>query len=370
MADLSCTLGGVPLRAPFVLASGPISYNADGLYAAWEAGAGAVVTKTIKREKTVNPAPHMAPSGSNGLINCEGWSDLCAEDWIEREIPRAKELGVGVLIANISGSWEDIAWLLPRVTAAGADLVEIGTGYFTPGQLVEIVRRAVEISPVPVIVKINSNWPNMQEVAEACGAAGVSAITAIESAGPVLRLDLAIGRPLLGSGDGFGWVSGAALLPTALKRVSDIARKTKTDIIATGGVMSGADALEMLLAGGAVCGVCTAAILNGPGVFTKLNRELEELLDRYGYGSVKKASRAALPHLEEGAGRGFDGFAFDADKCVGCGVCERVCCYQARRLSGDKQMELDPERCRKCGLCALKCPTGALSLISTEVKHG
>jgi dihydroorotate dehydrogenase len=83
VADLCTKIAGIALGHPILLASGPLSWNADAILRATRAGAGAAVTKTIRRRATVNPIPHIAAAG-DGLLNAEGWSDLDAEDWIER----------------------------------------------------------------------------------------------------------------------------------------------------------------------------------------------------------------------------------------------------------------------------------------------
>ena len=86
MTDLKTSIGGLELRNPFILASGPLSYNGEAILRAHRAGAGAVVTKTISRVPATNPIPHIARV-SGGLLNGEKWSDLPYERWIEREIP-------------------------------------------------------------------------------------------------------------------------------------------------------------------------------------------------------------------------------------------------------------------------------------------
>ncbi len=85
MPDLTATLCGLALKNPLVLASGPLSWNAAAIRRAFDAGAAAVVTKTIRPVATVNPTPHIATAGPGSLLNTEGWSDLPAQQWIEAE---------------------------------------------------------------------------------------------------------------------------------------------------------------------------------------------------------------------------------------------------------------------------------------------
>ena len=104
MANLKTTLCGIEMDNPFVLGSGPLSYGAEGIIAATKAGAGAVVTKTIRREAAINPTPHMALCDGNSILNTEKWSDYPAERWIKEELQKCKEGGVKVLIAGAGGT--------------------------------------------------------------------------------------------------------------------------------------------------------------------------------------------------------------------------------------------------------------------------
>jgi len=79
VSDLTVTLCGIELKNPLILASGPLSWSAAGIRAAFAAGAAAVVTKTIRPQGTVNPAPHITALKRGGLLNTEGWSDLPAK---------------------------------------------------------------------------------------------------------------------------------------------------------------------------------------------------------------------------------------------------------------------------------------------------
>jgi dihydroorotate dehydrogenase len=116
--DLAVELCGLTLANPFVLASGPLSFSAKAIRAAFAAGAGAVVTKTISSRPTINPIPHMADIGQGALLNTEGWSDLTAEAWVDRELPALRERD-GILIASLGHTAADVeAWAGP-VAAAG-----------------------------------------------------------------------------------------------------------------------------------------------------------------------------------------------------------------------------------------------------------
>ena len=188
-----------------------------------------------------------------------------------------------------------------------------------------------------------------ETIARACDEAGADAITAIDSIGPTYRVDITTGRPLIG-GHGYGYMTGAPILPIALRYVHDIAAKTNKDLIGLGGVTNAEAAMEMLMAGATAVGVCTAAIVNGPGVFTQLTENLSKLMDKYGYPDIPSVSGLTLRNgtLEE---KSPADFMFEADKCVHCNRCVTACAYRARSFDEQGNMHVDANQCRVCGLC-------------------
>lgn len=197
-----------------------------------------------------------------------------------------------------------------------------------------------------------------ETIARACDEAGADAITAIDSIGPTYRVDITTGRPLIG-GHGYGYMTGAPILPIALRYVHDIAAKTNKDLIGLGGVTNAEAAMEMLMAGATAVGVCTAAIVNGPGVFTQLTENLSKLMDKYGYPDIPSVSGLTLRNgtLEE---KFPADFVFEADKCVHCNRCVTACAYRARSFDEQENMHADANQCRVCGLCFGMCNKKAI----------
>lgn len=362
MIDLKTTIGGLELENPFILAAGPLSYDGKAILRAHRAGAGAIVTKTVSSVPAENPVPHIAKVG-NGLINGEKWSDLPYERWIEKEIPLAKEGGATV-IASVGLSPEDVAALVRPLVRAGADAIEVVS--YDGKALVPMVREATHQVDVPVFAKVSANWPDVVEVARACLESGATAITAIDSIGPALRIDPQTRTPLLGSG--YGWLTGQAIFPIALRIVSEIALATGAPIVGTGGIWEVDNVLEMVMAGAHAVGICSLAVLRGLKIFFTLARKLSARLDELGYHSLKEVVGVALPPLRkyEWTGSGLPvvskaanaSFVLNEKLCTDCGVCVRICPYRARI----SPHEVDPTACRLCGLCASACPTNALEL--------
>lgn len=329
------------------------------MIAAHEAGAGGVTTKTIRDKKADNPLPHIAFSAPNTMVNAEKWTDFDGKQWVEREIPEAKEAGVFVIgsIGHTPGEAKN--WVHP-VDKAGADIIELVS--YEQETIVEMTRTAKRLSSKPVAVKLSPNWPDPATAAMEVIRAGADALTAMDSVGPVLRIDIRKARPMLGSVNGFGWLTGSAIKPVILRHVAEIAMKTNVPIIGTGGVMNEEDALEMLMAGASAVGICTAPILKGTEYITTLNRKTAGLLKALGYSGIRAVSRAALTNFPKEELFAEPRFEFDPEICTRCLRCVTVCPYDARSLDRDKKMELNMELCRLCGLCASVCPHEALQM--------
>ncbi|HEY3316762.1 MAG TPA: 4Fe-4S binding protein [Bacillota bacterium] len=356
MAELSVNLLGVKLKSPFILSSGPMSYSGEALIRSTKAGAGAVVTKTIRLKKADNPYPHMVRIAPGTLLNAEKWSDIEADEWIMTEIPKAKAAGV-VVIGSVGHTKEEAEALVGPVAEAGCDLIELVA--YDEASMIPMIEAARSKTTLPILAKVSPNWRELPRVAADCRRAGADGVTAGDSFGPTLRLDLDTGRPLLGSDFGFGWLSGSAILPIALRMVAEIALGPGGPIVGVGGVTKAEEALEMLYAGATAVGVCTAAILFGNEVFGKLNDGLAKLLDARGLADPAAASGFSLKHLSPGERLRKLAFSYDPETCTDCGRCQDYCPYGARTVKRPN-MSLDEEVCRHCGYCVSICPPKAL----------
>ena len=359
MADLSVDLCGISLANPFVLASGPLTWNAEAIQAAFAAGAAAAVTKTIRPQATVNPVPHIADAGRGSLLNTEGWSDFSAEEWLQRELPALRGRREGVLIASLGHTPEEVAGLAGPVTEAGPDLLELVS--YRAEDAAPMVAVAKAKTSLPVLIKVTANWPNLLDVVDACLQAGADGVTAIDSIGPTLRIDVEKGEPMLGS---FAWLSGQAILPISLRVVAQICQRHGVPVVGTGGVGQAEDAVEMVMAGATAVGVHSLPLLRGLGWFEKTLARLDRWLEAHCQSRLADLRGVALPHLEKTMPHTPLAFAFDKETCTRCGRCVTVCAYGVRELTADGDMLLDEELCRSCGLCVEVCAPGSLEVLT------
>ena len=355
MAKINTTICGKYLETPFILGSGTLSYDAESIINAYKAGASAVVTKTILAEPSVYPQPHMMGFGGNGMLNTEKCSDLTADQWMEQEIPKIKDAGCENLIVSIGGSRDTLVNLGKRAAAAGADMLEYsGEGYFAAGKIVEATKALRDTVSIPIIAKANHNWPYMEETMVACVEAGADALSAIDSVGPGLRIDVRTGRRALG-GEAF-MLTGEPILPLALSRVERLRKCVDVDIMGIGGVYSAETAMEMLMAGACCVGMVTAPILQGLRLFQQLQKTLEQKMEAFGYKDISDITSRYAENRSSSAGVFHE---FIAKRCVRCNRCITVCSYNARHWIGSEQY-VDETRCRRCGLCASVCKSDAI----------
>jgi dihydroorotate dehydrogenase subfamily 1 len=357
MADLSVEIAGVRFPNPVLTAPGPPVRDGSACVRCADGGAGGVVTKTISTVAAEPPVPNIAEI-PHGVLNTELWSELTPERWIEVEYAIARTVQVPVVI-GLGYSAADIAGLAPRIRPF-ADAVELSTHYIGEDArpMIAAIRAAKDALDVPVFVKLSPLGREMVRAAELAVGAGADAIVAINSFGPVLGIDIEAGRPRLGGPDGVGWLSGPALKPLAVRCVRDIARAVDVPVIGVGGVTTGTDAVEMLMAGATAVGVCTAAMLRGPAVFGKIARELDAWLDAHGHADLAAIRGiAARPMVGPWATRPP---VVDPAHCNGCDLCELSCQYGAIRVV-DGLAVIDEERCERCGLCLSRCRHGAIA---------
>jgi dihydroorotate dehydrogenase (NAD+) catalytic subunit len=362
MADLRVEICGIKFRNPVLPAAGPPTWNGAAMVACAEGGAGGIVAKTISTMAAEVPEPCMAQMGRASMLNTELWSELPPEQYIEKEYAEAKEAGLPLII-SMGYTAEQIAELAPKVKPF-ADALELSTHYIgeDPAPMIAAIKAAKDAVDVPVIVKLSPLGREMRTAAQAAQDAGADAIAAINSFGPCLGIDTETGLPRMGSEEGYGWLSGRAIKALALRCVFDIARAVDLPIFGVGGVSRGTDAIEMFMVGAAAVQVCTAAILNGPGVFGKIAGEMDKWLNDHGYASVNDVQGLTIRKLREREYRTthLPPKVYE-DLCTGCGLCETSCVYHAITVV-DEKAQLDEDLCWGCGLCASRCPTRALEM--------
>jgi len=379
MANLAVDVFGLHFPNPVWPAAGPTVRDGAMILRQVAGGAGGVVCKTISSEAAPVPKYHMMSLARNrrgGMLNAELWSELPPEQWLEREYAIALTAGVPI-IASLGYSAEEVARLGRAAEAAGVHALEVTVHYAAeePWQVMKALREAVSI---PIIAKLSPHDPAMVIETAKKLEPFVDGIAAVNSLGPALRIDIEACQRTLGTEYGYGWLSGPPIKPVALRIVFDLARTVKVPVIGVGGIRTGADVVEFLMAGASAVQVCTANILEGPGVFARINRELNAWLDAHGIASVEEIVGCFPRKLGAEAGRTLAGVGttgrvhfegppptVDPARCTLCDLCVTSCEYDALHIdkaANPDAVIIDGARCFVCGLCVTFCPTAALSL--------
>lgn len=301
MADLSVQCAGLSLRNPFLLASGIWGESGDSLAGAWTAGAGGVITKSIgSGPRPGYPNPTIETYERWGLLNAMGLPNPGIEEY-PREIEIARSAGATIVGSVFAGDAPEFARLAARMASSGVVAIELNLscphaeGFGTevgsdPEEVERVVRAVTQAVRIPVIAKITPNTSDPAALAAAAEHGGAAAISAINTL-RALAIDVRLHRPVLSHG--LGGLSGAAIKPVGLACVWQIYEAVSIPVIGIGGVMSGQDALEYVMAGARAVEVGTAVAFDGVGVFGRLTRELSALLDDLGYARVEDAVGAA-----------------------------------------------------------------------------
>lgn len=360
MSDLQVEFCGLVFKNPVLPAAGPPGWNGEALKRCAEGGAGGLVTKTISADGARVPTPNMA-SVRGAFLNAELWSEIPPRQWVLRECVIARATGLPIII-SLGYSADDIAVLAPMFEPF-ADALELSTHYIGDdvGPMVDAIQAAKAAVDIPVLVKL-SPFRDVSSAAQAAEKAGADGIVAINSFGPTMAIDVETGASVMGSESGYGWMSGPAIHPLAVRCVFDIARAVDLPIMGVGGVSQGVDAIELMMAGASIVQVCTAGILRGASVYGKIASEIDRWLDVHGYRSVTDIRGLAVARRQTHQTR-CEHIPPDYDevKCNGCTRCVQSCVYQAIYMHDDRAV-LVRDRCYGCGLCATRCPTRALTM--------
>ncbi len=297
MADLTTKLGPLTLKNPVMTASGTFGYGVeyDELYPI--ADLGAVVVKGIAPQQVHgNPTPRIAETVS-GMLNAVGLQgpgvDLFLHD--AHYLPYLRKSGATVIVNMWGKRIEDYAYVAERLEhdKAGIAALEInvscpnikeggisfGTDTKSMMNVVSAVRKATTL---PLITKLSPNVTRIADFAKAAEDAGSDMISLINTI-PAMAIDVETRRPKLANVT--GGLSGPCVKPVAIKMVYEAAKAVNIPVIGMGGIMTGLDAAEFLLAGASAVAVGTA-IFADPMAPVRVIRELDEYLDRHNIKQV------------------------------------------------------------------------------------
>ncbi|MEG2958332.1 MAG: dihydroorotate dehydrogenase [Oscillospiraceae bacterium] len=300
--DQSVTLAGVTFKNPILVASGTFGFGAEygEFYDISQLG-GICCKGLTPQRRDGNPPPRIAETPM-GMLNSVGLQNPGVDAFIAHELPQLKQHDLRI-VANISGNTpEEYGEMCEKLSAAGVDMIEVniscpnvkagGLAYGTKPELAaEVTAVAKRHSTVPVMVKLSPNVTDITEIARAVEGAGADAISLINTIRG-MRIDVATHRPILKMNT--GGLSGPAVFPVALRMVWEVANAVKVPILGMGGIMTGEDAAQMLLAGAAAVAV-GAACFDDPFAPLKIRDRLAAIAAAQGLGKVSVLTGKVQP---------------------------------------------------------------------------
>ena len=291
---------------PLVLASGILGTSPELMTRCALNGVGAITSKSCGPEpRSGHPNP-CALDWGHGVINAIGLTNPGVEAEVE-VLTQSRDmllpLGVPLFASVFAPTVAAYGEMVRRITDANPALIELniscpnvadefGTPFAaTPESAAAVTAAARQATHLPISVKLAPNVPNIAQIARAVANAGADAITAINTM-PGMLIDAYAGKAILSNR--IGGISGPAIKPIALRCVAEIANAVNLPIIGTGGVMTGLDAAEMIMAGASLVGVGTAAWYSGAGVFEQIGQELLVFMEKTGYENLEAMRGIAL----------------------------------------------------------------------------
>lgn len=296
MVDLSVEIGKLKLKNPIMTASGTFGYGEEFAdFIDLNRLGGIIVKGTTLHHREGNPYPRMAETPS-GMLNAVGLQNKGVDYFIEHIYPRIKDLDTRVIV-NVSGSCIDdyvaVCEKLSPLDKVAAVEINIscpnvkqgGMGFGTTCSGAESVTSAVRKAyGGTMIVKLTPNVTDITEIARAVVAAGADAVS-LTNTFLGMAIDVEKRKPMLSTIT--GGLSGPCIRPIAVRMVWQVANAVKVPVVGLGGIASGRDAIEFLLAGATAVQIGTANFVD-PQVTVKAIDYIEDYLKRHQTASVRE----------------------------------------------------------------------------------
>ena len=264
---LATSLCGIPLKNPVLAASGTYAYGVEFADLVDLSALGGIVVKGLSKEPIAgNPPPRVVETEA-GMINSIGLQNIGVRAFVAEKLPALRSCGTPIF-ANVFGykqqDYLEVARVLEDAEGVAAYELNVscpntdhGGMFFSaePQLLFDLVSDIRKVAKRPLIVKLSPNVAQIQPIAKAAEDAGADAISLVNTF-ISLAIDIHTRKARLGKG--FGGLSGPGIKPIALRMVYEAAQSVKIPVVGLGGIATGTDAAEFLIAGATAVEVGTA----------------------------------------------------------------------------------------------------------------
>lgn len=301
MVNLEVNLGPLRLKNPVLAASGTFGFGEE--YASFFEleKLGAVIVKGLTlKPRQGNPPPRIAETPA-GMLNAIGLQNPGLEVFLEKELPRLRDINAAVIV-NIAGDTEEDYLTLARELSESTGILALELNLSCPNVkeggiffgtsanvMSRLIRKVRQVCRLPLIVKLSPNVTDIVELAEAAESSGADILSLINTLKGMV-IDISKRRPLLGNIT--GGLSGPAIRPIAVRMVYEVFRSVKIPIIGLGGISSLDDALQFFLAGARAVAVGSANFID-PYTIPRLISDLQQFMESEGLHSIDEIVGAA-----------------------------------------------------------------------------
>lgn len=316
--NISADLCGIKLPNPTILPAGFLGTTRSILKRIADSGAGAVTIKSISADARDGHKNPTVLTYEAGMLNAIGYSNPGVAE-ASKEFTALNEIGIPVIASIIGTTADDFLKVIdgfgpllsssnhqPSIKNNQSSIVNqnafaaieiplscphtpgFGTlaGQSSPEATYKIVSAVRKHTNLPLFVKLSPNVSDIGELAKVAEDAGADAITAVNTMGPGMIINIEAQKPVLDFK--VGGVSGAALRPIAVRCVFDIYKSVKIPIIGVGGIATGRHAIEMVMAGALAVGIGTAIYDCGIDVFKTVCDEINIWMSENGFKDISE----------------------------------------------------------------------------------
>jgi len=291
--SIATSVGSIRLERPTILASGILGISLDVFSRLHDAGAGAVVTKSLSREPWEGyPNPTVFSVGGGGWINAVGLSNPGAGNFARMIEPNSGVPIIVSLVGSDEGDFEsmigefencsvtayEINLSCPHVARVGLDVGD------DPDLVTRIVSAIKKVTDVPVLAKVGLGTTHYIDTVRSAIEGGADGITAINTI-RAMAIDAETQRPILSNR--IGGLSGTPIKPVALRCVFEIASRYDIPIVGCGGISTWEDAVEFILAGASAVQLGSAIGDGWIETFDQVNSGIASYMERKGYSKLE-----------------------------------------------------------------------------------
>jgi len=293
--NLNTKINSLKLKNPLILASGVMDEDAGSMQRIFNSGAAAVVTKSIGLKPSRGYQNPTVIELDHGILNAMGLPNPGIKEF-ESEIKNLKRWDIPVIGSVFASNKKEFVKLCKKMQDYGVNALELNMscphakGYgveigSNPDLVKEITSSVKKSTKIPVFVKLSPNLTNLVEIAKSAEKGKADAIVAINTV-KAMKIDLGLKIPVLSNK--IGGYSGKAIKPIGIRCVYEISKNVKIPVIGVGGITTGEDALEYIMAGASAVEIGSGIYYRGVDIFKKVIKEIETWMKKHDCNNISE----------------------------------------------------------------------------------